>query len=131
MKDMASQRALFLRLPPIVNGDAMLVRRGRFLNIAIGWGIDADLWIVRIRNGQIVEVTSSAEAGSRPSFSLSASAPAWEEFAQIHPRPGYQDILAMIDMRHARVEGDLLAFFSNLLYFKGVFAAARASSVLA
>ena len=51
-KDIASQRAVFSRLPPIVNGDATLVRRGRFLDLAIGWGNDAELWVVRVRDGQ-------------------------------------------------------------------------------
>jgi hypothetical protein len=54
---------------------------------------------------------------------LSAPAEAWEEFARDQPRPGYHDILGLVEAGHATFEGDGLSFFRNLFLVKGILSA--------
>jgi hypothetical protein len=122
----ADQEGFFAALPAKVNDNARLVHRGRYFDAVIGWGFDDDLWVIHISRGRIAKIDHPKEASVPPTFSILAPGSIWSEFSRQYPRPGCQDILAMIDMRLARVEGDLLPFFANLFYVKGLFAMARA-----
>jgi hypothetical protein len=122
----SDREGFFAALPAKVNGDARLVHRGRFFDAVIGWGVDDDLRLIHISRGRITKIDRRREASLPPTFSILAPGSIWAECSKQYPRPGCQDILAMIDMRLASVEGDLLPFFANLLYVKGLFAMARA-----
>jgi hypothetical protein len=55
-----------------------------------------------------------------PGFTISAQHAAWAEFAKPRPRPGYNDVVAMIESGHAEFQGDALVFFRHLFFVKGV-----------
>ena len=107
-----------------VNGDANLVRRGRQVNTSFLIAIDDADHIVRVEHGRIASVTPGPFITPNYAFALRASREAWEKLWSPVPVPGYTDIFALVKKKLLRIEGDLHPFMSNLLYFKGVLAAA-------
>ena len=112
-----------------VNGDANLVRRGRFVNTSFLIAIDNADHIVRIEHGRIASVTPGPFITPNYSFALRASREAWEKLWSPQPIPGFTDLFALVKKKLLRIEGDLHPFMSNLLYFKGVLAAPRSEAV--
>ena len=113
------------RLPDLVNADANLVRRGRFVNTTFLIGIDDTNYLVRIAEGRIAGVASGPFITPNYSFALRASRQAWEKFWQPLPPLGFTDMFALVKNKLMRVEGDLHPLMSNLLYFKDVLASLR------
>jgi hypothetical protein len=109
----------------LVNADAGLIRRGRFVDttflLAIG---DADT-LIRIQDGRVMNVTPGPFITPDYSFALRASREVWEKFWQPLPPLGFTDIFALVKQKLMRVEGDIHPFMSNLLYFKDVIASPR------
>ena len=106
-----------------VNGDANLVRRGKHVSTS---------FLIEIDNADHWSASAGQDRGIRPgpfitpnySFALRAPRDAWEKLWSPAPIPGYTDIFALVKKKLLRIEGDLHPFMSNLLYFKGVIAAA-------
>jgi hypothetical protein len=107
-----------------VNADANLVRRGKHVNTSFLIAIDNADHIVRIEHGRIVSVTPGPFITPNYAFALRASRAAWEKLWSAAPIPGYTDIFALVKKKLLRIEGELHPFMSNLIYFKGVIAAA-------
>ena len=107
-----------------VNGNANLVRRGKHVNTSFLIAIDDADHILRIEHGRIVSVTPGPFITPNYAFALRAARDAWEKLWSPTPIPGYTDIFALVKKKLLRIEGDLHPFISNLLYFKGVIAAA-------
>jgi len=113
------------RLPDLVNADANLVRRGRFVSTTFLIAIDDADYLVRIADGRVAGVTAGPFITPNYSFALRASREAWEKFWQPLPPLGFTDIFALVKNKLMRVEGDLHPFMTNLLYFKDVLATLR------
>ena len=109
----------------LVNADAKLVRRGRFVDTTILIAIDAAYTLIRIQEGRIVKVTPGPFITPDYSFALRASRGVWEKFWQPLPPLGFTDIFALVKQKLMQVEGDIHPFMANLLYFKDVIAAPR------
>jgi hypothetical protein len=73
---------------------------------------------IQVRPGHV-----ELRTGGEPDFTIEASGPVWAEFAKTNPRPGHNDVVAMIESGHARFEGDALPFFRHLFFVKAVVAA--------
>jgi hypothetical protein len=112
-------------LARLVNADAGLIRRGRFVNTTFLIAIDEAYSLVRVQEGRIVSVTPGPFITPNYSFALRASREVWEKFWQPLPPLGFTDIFALVKQKLMKVEGDLHPFMSNLLYFKDVIAAPR------
>jgi hypothetical protein len=82
-------------------------------------------YLVSIRQGRIDSVKKGVFAESDWIFALRASADTWQAFWQALPAPGYHDIMAMLKLRHLKMEGDLYPLMSHLLYFKDVLTVLR------
>ena len=112
-------------LPELVNADARLLRRGRYLTTTFLVEMDDVQYLVRVVEGRI----DSVERGPflmRPwSFAVRASADPWRRFWEPVPAPGYHDLFAMKKLGVARIEGDLVPLMANLRYVKDVLAAPR------
>ncbi len=108
-----------------VNGDANLVRRGRYVNTTFLIAIDDGYHLVRVAEGRIAAITPGPFITPNYSFALRASRGIWEKFWAPKPEPGFTDIFALVKKKLLRIEGDLHPLMSNLLYFKGLLAAAR------
>jgi hypothetical protein len=113
----------------LVNADANLVRRGRFVDTTFLIAIDEIDTLVRIREGRVVDVTPGPFITPDYSFALRASYAVWEKFWQPLPPLGFTDVFALVKSKQMRVEGDLHPFMANLLYFKDVIAAPRKERV--
>jgi hypothetical protein len=101
-----------------VNGDAALTRRGRFLTTTFLIEIGPAQWLVSIVEGKIASVTQGPFVMPSWSFALRASQEEWQKFWSVDPRPGSNDLMALIKRRVLKAEGDLQVFMANLRYFK-------------
>jgi hypothetical protein len=108
-----------------VNGDAALVRRGRFLTTTFLLEVGQAAWLISIFEGQVVSVTSGPFVMPSSSFSLRASKAEWEKFWSTRPPPGSNDLMALIKRRVLKAEGNLQVFMANLRYFKEALAKLR------
>jgi len=112
-------------LASLVNADAKLIRRGRFVDTTFMIAIDEAYTLIRVQEGRITQVTPGPFITPDFSFALRASRDVWEKFWQPLPPLGFTDIFALVKQKLMRVEGDIHPFMANLLYFKDVIAAPR------
>lgn len=115
----------FLRLPDLVNPNASLVRRGRFLSGVFLIGVGDRSITVTVREGAIEAVDAEPALMRSWIFAIRAEADAWSRFWEPVPAPGYNDVLAMTRFGTARIEGELQPLMANLRYVKEVLEAPR------
>jgi len=113
------------RLPEMVNGNAKLVHRGRFLSLEFLLGVGDEEWIIEVREGVVWKVTKGPFLMPNVAFSMRAAALDWAEFWSAEPPPGYHDLFALLRFKRLKLEGDMHSFMANLFFFKGVLAALR------
>ena len=113
------------RIPELVNSDANLVWRGRYLSTTFMLEIGDRGHLVKIHEGRVVSITPGPFVTPNYSFALRAPREEWETFWQQMPPPGYSDIFALFKRGKLRIEGDLHPFMANLLYLKDVLVAPR------
>src|SRR4051794_18548641 len=106
------------RLKHSVNQDTALTRRGRFLTTTFLLEVGSTQWLVSIVEGKIASVTQGPFVMPSWSFALRASQEEWQKFWSADPRPGSNDLMALIKRRVLKAEGDLQVFMANLRYFK-------------
>lgn len=117
------------KIASLVNADANLIRRGRFVDTTFLIAIDDADTLIRIQEGRVVKVTPGPFITPDYSFALRAPRDVWEKFWRPLPPLGFTDIFALVKQKLMRVEGDLHPFMANLLYFKDVIAAPRRGAV--
>jgi hypothetical protein len=113
------------RLAELVNADAPLVRRGRFLSTTFMLGIGEAGYLIKIIEGHVVSITKGPFVTPNFSFALRAPRDEWEMFWKKIPEPGHNDIFALFKRGKLTIEGDLHPFMANLLYIKDVLAKPR------
>lgn len=112
-------------LPALVNGDPVLLRRGRFLSTKFLVGIGETEYLVTVHEGRIERVEHGPFVMPSWCFALRGGAEAWSKFWQETPPPGYHDVFALAKRGLVTIEGDLHPLMANLLYLKDVLAAPR------
>ena len=117
------------KIASLVNADAKLVRRGRFVDTTFMIAIDDAYTLIRVQEGRVTQVTPGPFITPDYSFALRASRGVWEKFWQPLPPLGFTDVFALVKQKLMRVEGDIHPFMANLLYFKDVIAAPRKETV--
>jgi hypothetical protein len=115
----------------LVNADARLVERGRYVDTTMMLSIDNADTLIRIQEGRVTKVTPGPFITPDYSFALRAPRDVWEKFWQPLPPLGFTDVFALVKQKLMRVEGDLHPFMANLLYFKDVIAAPRKANAKA
>jgi pimeloyl-ACP methyl ester carboxylesterase len=118
---------VFDRLPDLVNADANLVRRGRFLTTTFLVEVGAASYLVRIVEGRVARVERGPFLMREWSFAIRAPEDAWRRFWEPVPAPGYHDIFALAKHGHAKIEGDLVPLMANLRYVKDLLALPRST----
>ena len=113
------------KIASLVNADARLIQRGRFVDTTFMIVIDDDYTLLRIQEGKVTKVTPGPFITPAYSFCLRASRAVWEKFWQPLPPRGFTDVFALVKMKLMQIEGDLHPFMANLFYFKDVLAAPR------
>jgi len=114
-----------------VNVDERLVWRGRHLSTSFLLQVDQAEYLIQIVDGRIASVKKGPFPIADWVFALRASEAAWAEFLQPIPKPGFHDVMAMLKLKHLKMEGDLYPLMSHLLYFKDVLASVRSCEVTA
>jgi hypothetical protein len=114
-----------------VNADAALTRRGRFLSTTFLIEVGSTQWLVGIAEGRIVSVAQGPFVMPSWSFALRAPPEEWEPFWAASPRPGSNDLMALIKRRVLKVEGDVGVFMAHLRYFKESLQKLRAERAVA
>lgn len=112
-------------LADIVNGDRLLVGRGRYVDLEWLWQIDDVPYHVRIQHGAIVELLRGPVLMRSHRFAIRGPADSWERFWAPVPRPGFHDLFAMMKGGRASIDGELQPLMANLRYFKELLAAPR------
>ena len=120
--------AVLDRLADLVNADAALVRRGRYLSTTFLVETGATAWLVTVHEGRVTRLERGPFLLRAFSFAVRASEDAWQRFWAPVPAAGWHDLFAMTKGGHARVEGDLRPLMANLRYVKEVLAKPRRSA---
>lgn len=113
------------RFPELVNGDAVLLRSGCYLDVCFMLEIGRSPYYVSIRSGRIVSFDTTTLLMPSWSFAIRGDEEAWRQFWRPFPQPPFHDVFALAKAGKFRIEGDLYHFMSNLLYFKRLLAAPR------
>ena len=108
-----------------VNGNAELVRRGRFLTTDFLVEVGDQGYLVRVAEGRIAEVIKGPFVMRSWAFALRAPQDAWQKFWRPVPPPGFNDLIALLKYKRLRLEGDVRTFMTHLRYFKDVLGALR------
>lgn len=103
-----------------VNGDAGLVRRGRYLTTTFLLEVGPTAWLISIYDGRIVALRKGPFVMPSSAFALRAPAEEWTRFWSRRPPPGSNDLMALLKRRVLKAEGDLQVLMANLRYFKEV-----------
>jgi hypothetical protein len=123
--DLGGIEARLAALPERVNRDAVLLRRGRYLNATCQLDIGGDSVLLRISDGRIADVQRNPSVMPSADVAVIGEAAIWRRFLAADPPPGDHDLFAFLKRRELRVVGDLHPLMSYLLYFKAVFACLR------
>jgi hypothetical protein len=122
---------LIEQLKEKVNADAALTRRGRFLTTTFLIEVGTAQWLVSIAEGRIASVAQGPFVMPSWTFALRAPQEEWEKFWSANPRPGSNDLMALIKRRVLKAEGNLQVFMANLRYFKESLEKLRATGAAA
>ncbi len=112
-------------LAAAVNGDPVLLRRGRFLNTTCQLGIGEVTCLLRIIDGKIADARQGALVTPSADFAISGDPAVWRRLLAAEPPPGDHDLLAFVKRKELRLTGDLHPLMSHLLYFKALLAHLR------
>ena len=109
-------------LPARVVAAGALARWGRHLDADVLLEIGADIWLLTVREGQVLAVRPGPFAMPRFTLALRIEAEAFGRFLSPTPVPGWHDLMALLRQGALRVEGDCTQFFAHLMWFKGALA---------
>jgi pimeloyl-ACP methyl ester carboxylesterase len=116
---------MFERLPELVNGNADLVRRGRFFTATFLVQSDETQYLVRVVEGRIERVERGPFLMRDWRFAIRASGDAWRKLWEPVPEAGFHELFAMAKGGHALVEGDLQPLMANLRYVQDMLESPR------
>ena len=123
--DGATLHGMIERLPDLVNRNAVLLRRGRYLDLDILIEVGAVPYYVSIAAGRIVRLDRGPLLMRSWALAFRGGEEAWRRFWQPVPPPHFHDIFALAKSGEFRIEGDVQPLMANLLYFKEMLAAPR------
>ena len=123
--DRSAVHGMIEKLPELVNHDAALVRRGRYLDLDVLIEIGDVPYYVSIANGRIARLDRGPLLMRSWALAFRGPDDAWRQFWQPFPPPHFHDIFALANVGQFRIEGDVHPLMANLLYFKDLLAAPR------
>jgi hypothetical protein len=121
----------FSQIPALLERDAALIQRGRFLDVDCLLGSTTQAFHVAIRAGRIIDMVSAPVLMRSWTFGYRATPDAWTAFWQPMPKAGWHDLLSLTKRGEAKLEGDIKPFMTNLQYFKDLLALPRSAGGVA
>jgi hypothetical protein len=115
----------FERLPALLESDAALLTRGRFVDVDCLLGSTEQAFHVAIKGGHIVDIAPAPILMRSWRFAYRATPAAWTAFWQPMPKAGWHDLLSLTKRGEAVLEGDVQPFMTHLQYFKDLLALPR------
>ncbi len=106
------------QLPELVNGNAGLVRRGRWTNAVMLLGIGEEKWLITIQEGRIASCERQSLRIYSFDFAITGDEAGWRRFWQATPPPMHHDLHALLRIGAIRIEGDVDMLLANMLYLK-------------
>ncbi len=103
-----------------------LKRFGKRVSATIIIGFGEDEFLVDIADGRVTDIRRRSLPLESGVFAIRAPVEVWAEHWRPHPARGYNDLFTLFSYGHATIDGDLLPFMRNLLFFKLLLAAPRA-----
>src|SRR5436190_5369566 len=123
--DLGGIEARLAVLAERVNGDAVLLRRGRHLTTICQLDFGGASVLLRIIDGRVAEMRRNPSIMPSADFTIIGEPAIWRRFLAADPPPGDHDLFAFLKRRELRVVGDLHPLMSHLLYFKAVLGCLR------
>lgn len=121
----------FAQLPGLLERDAALIQRGRFLDVDCLLGSTEQAFHVAIRAGRIIDMVPAPVLMRSWTFGYRATPDAWTAFWQPMPKAGWHDLLSLTKRGEATLDGDIRPFMTHLQYFKDLLALPRKSGDVA
>jgi hypothetical protein len=118
--------ALFERLPALVDANADLIKRGRFLTTDFAIVVGSTPLLVRVETGRVTSVARGPFLLRTWTFSITAAPEIWLKLLKPVPDAGTHDLMALSKVGLARIEGNLQPFMANLQVIKDIVTAPRA-----
>ncbi len=118
-------KVMIEKLPELVNNDAALVRRGRWLNDVFMVEVGPVQYLVHVQAGRIERVETGPFVMPSWTFAVRGPEAMWHRFWRATPAPGDNDLFALRKTGEMSVEGNLQPFMANLIYIKQVLASPR------
>ena len=112
-------------LKELVNRNAALTRRGKWVNLSFIFGIGNDDYLINVAKGKIEEVRKRTLPTECGEFSIRATKNAWQEHWQHMPKRDYHDIWSMLPKKLITLDGNLIPLIQNLQFFKDLIASLR------
>lgn len=116
---------MLLQIKELVNADPWLQRKGRWVDAVFMVESGEARWRLTVRHGRIESIERGPFVMASCDLAFRAPPDAWAQFWQAAPKPGSNDLFALLRRRLLRIEGNLQPFMANLFYFKGVLEAPR------
>ena len=79
-------------LDSLVNADAALVHRGRWVNLTFTFGVGDIDYLITIQQGKIIKITQRMLQTVTGRFSIRADATSWRKHWQKTPQRDYNDM---------------------------------------
>lgn len=117
----------FSQIRALLERDAALIQRGRFLDVDCLLGSTEQAFHVAIRAGRIIDMVPAPVLMRSWTFGYRATPDAWTAFWQPMPKAGWHDLLSLTKRGEATLEGDIHPFMTNLQYFKDLLALPRSA----
>jgi hypothetical protein len=99
------------RVVEAANRDSEFQLAARFWNADVQLDAGEERYLIRIRDGRLIEFSRAELSMCNCDVRISAAAADWREFLQPIPRPFYQDLMAAAWRQGFRVDGDLTGFY--------------------
>ncbi|MAI45044.1 MAG: hypothetical protein CMB79_04000 [Filomicrobium sp.] len=106
------------KLQNLVNDDAALVNRGRWMSADMLLQIGDTGHLVEIRKGRIENVSPANVYVTPYDFKIRGTEEAWQEFWKPLPKPRHHDIIALIREGKMQMEGNIEMAMANFLTLK-------------
>ena len=102
----STQARRLQQLAELVNGDASLVRRGRFVTLDFCVRVGRQSCFISVVDGRIEKVAFKPQRMRSAAFVIRAEPEHCERFWQPMPQPWSQDLFAMAKKGNAFIEGN-------------------------